>query len=186
MIYDITVAAGQSHPYRSPYSGSALSRPYDSLLQWPRNGYFPQCRSDGALLQEALVCYPDRAASTVADQVFGHQSRQQGISLRHLANMLYERMLIHQGRLKDIDRRLLQFHERLSIVKMHFPVDGGRSQQNLEKMIVELEKQRHDEELAFWKDSAEVRDKLFENAATYSATRHRKELLCGVEGTDGR
>ncbi|MFX1578789.1 MAG: hypothetical protein ACFFBJ_04020 [Promethearchaeota archaeon] len=79
-----------------------------------------------------------------------------------------------------------EFQERLSIVKMHFPLDGGRTQQNLEKLIVELERQRHDEELNFWKDSADVRGKLFENAATYSATQHRRELLCGVEGTDGR
>jgi len=159
--------------------------PYDSLLQWPRNGYFEALKPDVILLKEALASYSGPQGSTLAEQIFGGQARQQRINLRHLANILYERALLHKGHVKDIDRRLMDFQERLSIVKMHFPVDGGRTQQNLEKLIVDLEKQRHEEELGFWKDSTEVRQQLFENAATYSATRHRKDLLCDVEGEDG-
>jgi len=71
--------------------------------------------------------------------------------------------------------------EKLSIIKMHFSVDGGRSQQNLEKLIIDLEKQRHEEELNFWKDTTEVREKLFEQANVYSATIRRKDMLYGVE-----
>jgi plasmid replication initiation protein len=160
--------------------------PYDSLLQWPRNGYFDTLKPDAVLLQEALASYSGPQAATVAEQVFGNQARQQRISLKHLANILYERALLHKGHVKDIDRRLMDFQERLSIVKMHFPVDGGKTQQNLEKIIIDLEKQRHDEELGFWKDSTEVRQQLFENAATYSATQHRRQILCGVEGEYGR
>jgi hypothetical protein len=65
---------------------------------------------------------------------------------------------------------------------MHFPLDGGRPQQHLEKLILELEKQRHDEETSFWKDSAEIRQQLFENAAIYGAAKRRQDMLCGVEG----
>ena len=75
----------------------------------------------------------------------------------------------------------MQSQEKLSILRMHFPIDGGRSQQNLEKLIIELEKQRHDEEINFWKDSTEVRQKLFDGAIAYSTTKRRKDMLYGVE-----
>jgi hypothetical protein len=166
----------------SPYSIEKPQDPsYDSLLQWPAMGYFDRLRPDFALLKEALASYSSRGIPTVAEQVFGNQTRQQKISLKHLVNILYERAILHKSHLKDIDRRLMDCQERLSIIKMHFPVDGGRSQQNLEKLIIDLEKQRHDEELNFWKDTTEVREKLFEQANVYSATKHRKDMLYGVE-----
>ncbi len=187
MAYNTTPQIRESYFYRSPYSGGELQhRPYDSLLQWPRNGYFDRFKPDVVLLQEALTSYCGPQASTVAEQVFGNQARQERISLKHLANILYERALLHKSHVKDIDRRLMEFQEKLSIIKMHFPIDGGRTQQNLEKTIIDLETQRRDEELGFWKDSTEVRQQLFENAATYSATRHRKDLLGGVEEEYGR
>ena len=187
MAYDTTPQVRESYFYRSPYSDSTPARrPYDSLLQWPRNGYFDRFKPDAALLQEALSSYGGPQESTVAEQVFGSQARQQRISLKHLANILYERALLHKTHVKDIDRRLMEFQEKLSIIKMHFPIDGGRTQQNLEKTIIDLETQRREEELGFWKDSTEVRQQLFENAATYSATRHRQGVLCGVEGEYGR
>jgi hypothetical protein len=182
MAYNTTTHIGESYFYRSLYSDSRpAGQPYDSLLQWPRNGYFSRFRPDALLLQEALAAYGGPPAATVAEQVFGNQARQQRISLRHAANILYERALLYQSHVKDIDRRLMEFQERLSVVKMHFPLDGGRTQQTLEKLIIDLEKQRYDEELGFWKDSTEIRQQLFADAATYSATRHRKEILCGVE-----
>ena len=170
-------------------SGYSLAKPadssYDSLLQWPSNGYFERLKPDAALLKEALTSYPSPETSTVAEQVFGNQARQERIGLKHLVNILYERAFLDARHLKEINRRLMDCHEKLSIIKMHFPLDGGRSQQNLERLIVDLEKQRRDEELNFWKDTTEIREKLFENAATYSATQHRKQILCGVEDEYG-
>jgi len=186
MAYDTIAQTRESGSYHSLYSDAEPHQPYGSLIQWPRTGYLDRFRLDAMLLQQALTSYSGQFASTVAEQVFGNQARQQGISLRHSANILYERMLIHRTRLKEIDRRLMEFQSKLSIVKMHFPLDGGRNQQSLEKLIVDLEKQRHDEELKFWKDSTDVRQKLFDGATAYGATRHRHDLLCGVEGDDDR
>jgi len=187
MAYDPSLPVSESYSDLSVCAGTKPEQhSYDSLLQWPRNGYFDRFRPDSTLLHQALSSYCAPQASTVAEQVFVNQARQQGISLRHFANILYERALLHRSHVKDIDRRLMEFQEKLSILKMHFPLDGGRTQQTLEKLIIDLEKQRHDAELGFWKDSTEIRHGLFENAATYSATRHRKDILCGVEDGDGR
>ena len=183
MTYNNTTRLQELYFQNSRYSGSKLENLfYDSLLQWPRNGYFERLKPDAALLKEALTSYATPATSTVAEQVFGNQARQEKIGLKHLANILYERAVLHRNHLKDIDRRLMESQEKLSIIKMHFPVDGGRSQQNLERLVIELEKQRHDEEINFWKDSTEIRQKLFEDALAYSATKRRKDMLYGVEG----
>jgi len=169
--------------HHSRYSESKLENlSYDSFLQWPRNYYFERLKPDAALLKEALTAYARPGTYSVAEQVFGSQAKEQRLSLKHLTNILYERALLHRNHLKDIDRRLMQCQERLSIIRMHFPVDGGRSQQNLERLIIDLEKQRHDEELNFWKDSTEIRQKLFDGAIAYSATKRRRDMLYGLEG----
>jgi hypothetical protein len=186
MAYDTITTAGESDLDSSGYSLSGSNPSYGPLLPWAAGSYSRPFTADAILLRGAIASYSNPTESTVAEQVFGQQARQQGISLRHQANILYERALIHRARLREIDRRLMEFQSKLSIVKMHFPLDGGRTQQSLEKLIVDLEKQRHDEELKFWKDSADVRQKLFDGATVYSATRHRRDLLCGVEGDDDR
>ena len=187
MAYNTLAHATELYSNRSMYADNqSVRQPRDSLLQWPLNGHFDRFKADAMLLAEALTSYCSVVAPTVTDQVFGNQARQQSIALRHSTNILYERALLRNNRVKDIDRRLLEFIERLSIVKMHFPIDGGKTQQNLERLIIELEKQRHEEDLAFWKDSAEIRKDLFAEASTYSATQHRKDILCGVEDGYGR
>jgi len=153
----------------------------DAAFPWPSESCFEKFRLDAALLKEALSPYASPRDATLAEQVFGSQARQQKIGLGHLANVLYERALLHQKHLRDIDWRLVDWQDRLSVLKMHFPLDGGRPQQHLEKLILELEKQRHDEEIGFWKDSAEIRQQLFENAATYGAAKRREDMLYGVE-----
>lgn len=182
MAYNTTYQLRELYLQHSPYS---VDRPeyyrYDSLLQWPSNGYFKTFVPDAWLLRQTLTMYDKPEAQSVAEQVFGSQARQERIGLKHLANILYERALLHKNLLKDIDHRLMQSQEKLSILRMHFPIDGGRSQQNLERLIIELEKQRHDEELNFWKDSTEIRQKLFDNAIAYSATRRRQEQLSSLE-----
>jgi len=182
MAYNRTAEMRELYLQKSPYSVDSreYSR-YDSLFQWPSNGYFDKFRSDAALLKQALTSYANIDASTVAAQVFGNQARGQRIGLLHKSNILYERAFLHSRHLKEIDRCLMNCYERLSILKMHFPLDGGRTQQNLEKTVLQLEQERRTEEINFWKDSAEIREKLFEDACTYSATRRRENMLLSVE-----
>ena len=56
---------------------------------------------------------------------------------------------------------------------------------NLEKLLVQLEHEKRQEELAFWKDTAEVRKDLFAQAFEYTATRRRSQLLGSLEAQYG-
>lgn len=182
MMYNTTTQSREWYFQHSQYSVEEPKKPsYDSLLQWPSNGYFERLKPDAALLKEALSSYAGPEAFTVSEQVFGSQARQQKIGLKHSANILYERASLHAKHLKEIDRRLMDSHRKLSILKMHFPVDAGRTQQNLERLIIQLEEDHRAEELNFWKDTTEIRQKLFEDAGVYSATKRRQDMLCGVE-----
>jgi len=184
MTYNDSAKLRELYFQHSPYPANPTASNetcYDSLLQWPPTGYFEKLKPDAALLKEALNPYPNLSASTVADQVFGAQARQQKINLKHLANILYERASLHAKHLREIDRRLMQCHEKLSILKMHFPIDAGRTQQNLERLILQLEQERRTEEINFWKDTTEIRQNLFEDAAEYGATKRRKHMLSAVE-----
>lgn len=155
--------------------------PYGPLLAEPRGGYFEKFRLDAALLKEALSPYAGRRDATLAEQVFGSQARQGRISLAHLANILHERALLHRSHLWDINRRLVDCQDRLSVLKMNLPLGESKAHQHLEKLILELESQRHEEEINFWKDSTEIRQQLFENAATYGQAKRRQDMVEGVE-----
>ncbi|MDI6450492.1 hypothetical protein [Anaerobaca lacustris] len=184
MTYHNVTPLEEPYCNRSPYSEQRrpASIPLDGQLnQRVQNTYFEEFKLDVALLKEALSPSAGPPDTTLAEQVFGGQARQQKIGLGHLANVLYERAVLHKKHLRDIDHRLTQCLDRLSVLKMHFPLDGGRPQQQLEKLIIELERQRHEEEIAFWKDSADIRQQLFENATTYGAARRRKDMLYDVE-----
>ena len=182
MTYNRTTELRELYFQHSRHSATEPKNPsYDSLLQWPSNGYFERLKPDAALLREALTSYVSPETSTTAEQVFGNQAREQKIGLKHLANILYERALLHKNHLKEIDHRLMDCHRKLSILKMHFPVDAGRTQQNLERLVVQMEEERRTEEINFWKDTTEIREKLFEDVNTYSATKRRQDMLYGVE-----
>jgi hypothetical protein len=184
MTYNHITALEELYRTRSRCGGgeeAEAAYSYGPVLSWPSESWFEKFKLDARLLKEALSPSAVPRDATLAEQVFGSQARQQKIGLGHLANVLYERALLHQRHLRDIDWRLVDCQDRLSVLKMHFPMDGGRPQQHLEKLILELEKERHEEEIGFWKDSAEIRQQLFENAATYGAAKRRQDMLYGVE-----
>lgn len=181
--HDITIPKARYSTDRQDYGReeALFISPYGPLLAGSRGGYFEKFRFDAALLKEALSPYAGRHDATLAEQIFGSQARLGRISLAHLANILHERALLHSHRLGDLNHRLVDCQDRLSVLKMHFPLDGGKAQQHLEKLILELESQRHEEEINFWKDSTEIRQQLFENAATYGQAKRRQDMLEGVE-----
>ena len=187
MVYNIITPLEEPYFNRSRYCAQKEVMPiYPSgpSSQWPQHSYFEKFKLDAVLLKEALSPYAGPREATLAERVFGSQARQQRIGLKHLANVLYERALLDKKRLRDIDHRLTDFLDRLSVLKMHFPLGDGRPQQQLEKLIIELERQRHEEEISFWKDSAEIRQQLFDGAATYGSAQRRKDMLYGVEAGD--
>ena len=166
--------------YARPEAISYLGRMYRISL--PEYEGFEGIQKDAVTLAEMLApVYVPGEYVSLAEQVFGSQARQQKLSMRHLANLLEERVRLHQRHLKDIAHRDMHIQERLFGAQLHWKLDGGRRATNLEKILVELDKDKRQEELALWKDTAELRTKMFELAGEYGALQHRLSLLEDME-----
>jgi len=154
---------------------------YSSLFQWADNAYFERFEPDAELLRR-LLSPEKKCAYSIADQVFGSQKEQQYIGLRHLSNLFLERCRLYKQHLRDIDHRHMEIQEKLFGVKINNFPDRAKRLSNLEGQLLQLESQRRDEEIAFWKDTVELRAKLFENTAAYKDARQRFSILSDVEG----
>ena len=171
---------------QSQYSAKPTQPDYPSLLQWPANGYFDKFKLDADLLQKALSPSTKSTTDSIADQVFGNQKQSEYLGLRHLANLFYERAQLHKQHIKEIDRTHIKVQEKLFGVKINSSPDKARRLSNLEGLLLQLESQRRDEELAFWKDTVDLREKLFEGATTYKDASHRYSIFSDVEEKYGR
>jgi len=156
------------------------------LLQWPDSSYFAKLRPDAELLQRVLHQDMEKARASVAEEVFGSQKELEYTSMKHLVNLLQERSTLHQQHLYDIDHRHLQIQEELFGVRINNSPDRAKRLTPLEGQLLQLEQQRREEELAFWKDTVDLREKLFEGASAYKAAKHRYSVFSQVEGEYGR
>jgi len=140
-------------------------------------------RQDTYLLEQMLRA-PTGSPDHLAEQVFKSQKQQESIVFQHLANLLQERHQLYRQHLQDIDHRHGQIQQELFCVRINKASDSAKRLSNLESQLLQLEGNRREEALAFWKDAAELRDKLFERATSYRAARDRYDILTGVEGAD--
>jgi hypothetical protein len=173
---------------QSQYTTKPEEKKYDPmpLLQWPANGYFEKLKPDADLLQQAITPFINDKTNRIAERVFGNELNQQNIDLKHTENLFYERCKLHQQHIRDIDERHLTVQERLFGVEInHFP-DRNKQLRTLEGQLMQLEQQRREEELAFWKDTVDLRKELFASAADYRDTKHRYDIFSSVEEKDGR
>jgi len=171
---------------QSQYSAEQAKPDYPLFLQWPDKGYFEKFKPDADLLQKALSPLEKATTYSVADQVFGNQKQLEYLGLKHSANLFYERCKLHKQHIKDIDDSHIKVQERLFGAKINSLPDKARRLSNLESQLLQLESQRRDEELAFWKDTVELREKLFESAAQYKTANHRYSIFSDVEAKYGR
>jgi hypothetical protein len=165
---------------QNPCHEDSSNYAYPSILQWPSNGYFNSLRPDSELLKESLVPTANESAS-VSDQIFGNEMKQQHFTLKHLSNLFYERCRLHKNHLDDIRHRHLQIQTDLYSVVINKSPDKAKRQSNLESQLLQLENSKREEELAFWKDSADLREKLFETAGLYKNAKNRYSIFSGME-----
>jgi len=158
---------------------------HDSLLQWPSNSYFEKFKPDVYLLQKSLINKKEPVRN-ISYQIFGVKSQQEYTNLRHVNNLFIERAKLHKGHIRDINHRHVQIQEKLFGVQINNFPDKARRQSNLESQLLQLEQQRRDEELSFWKDTVELREKLFESAALYKEAKHRYSVFSDVEDINDR
>jgi hypothetical protein len=166
---------------QSQYSAQEAKPEYPLLLSWPDKGYFETFKPDADLLQKALSPLEKSLSLNIADQIFGSQKQLEYLSLKHLAGLFYERCHLHKQHIQDIDHRHLEIQEKKFGAEINHTFENAKRLSNLEGQLLQLEQQRRDEELAFWKDTAELREKMFEKAGLYRAAKQRYSVFSEVE-----
>ena len=171
---------------QSQYSVESVEPDIPLFLQRPSNGYFEKLKPDADLLQRALNPETDSKNKTVSEQIFGNEIKQQYISLKHAANLFYERCKLNKQHIQDIDHRHLDIQEKKFGAEINHTPENSKRLISLEGQLLQLEQARRDEELAFWKDTVELREKLFENSVDYRAAKHRESIFSDVEADYGK
>jgi hypothetical protein len=179
--YELRNLYFQQSQYAMPPSITAA---HPALLTWPANGYFERLKPDAELLQEALIPIINET-TTISQQIFGNEAKQQHIGLQHLANLFYERCRLHKRHVDDINHSHLEIQGHLYGVVINRNADRAKRMSSLETQLLQLESAKREEELAFWKDTAELREKMFEGAGTYRSANQRLNLFSGMEGAYG-
>jgi hypothetical protein len=75
----------------------------------------------------------------------------------------------------------MQIQTDLYGVVINKSLDKAKRQSNLESQLLQLENSKREEELAFWKDTADLREKLFETAGLYRNAKNRYSIFSGLE-----
>lgn len=136
---------------------------------------------DADTLAALLTPVSLQADTSIAARLFGGQGRQIRFSLEHSANLIYERGQLHKRHIADINHRHMHMQERLFGAQLHGRLDGYKNAARFEQVLAQLEEQKRREELQFWKDTMEIRDKMFEQSGEYHALRHRMDLFKDLE-----
>lgn len=142
-------------------------------------------QADANTLAKLLSPVSISGYASIADQIFGSQAERQKLSLEHILNLVNERSILHKRHLAEIQRRHMDVHAQLAGARRDWRLDNHRLATQLQSALIQLDEQRHREELQFWKDTTDLREKLFETAEEYQAGRHRASLLEGTEPGGG-
>ena len=118
------------------------------------------------------------------EQLVSHRSEVLKAQADSLVQQLYERAKIHETNLKrldydmvKIDSELLQVEDLLRWNKVDPPQALARRQQGLESDLLNLERQRREEDASFWKDGVLLRKDLTEALGDLAAARVRNSAL---------
>lgn len=142
-------------------------------------------RRDALTLAEMLRPVYLPADTPLAQQVFGSQMRQQKLSVEHILNLINERTVLHKRILDDIAHSHMDMQGQLYGARLHANMDGHARELKVLRFLLQLDEQRRREEVDFWKDTAELREKLFEVAGEYQALRHRTSVFESIEPREG-
>jgi len=156
----------------------ANSSPLSPLLPYIENTHLKDDLNDMAL---AMHGNNPIILDHLAERVFGNQLARDRLTASHVGHLLQERSLLYHNHMKDIRRRINQVGNRISSLSRPYTIRTPQQVAGFERLRLQLESDERKEQLAFWKDTAELRDKLLDTSINYRATLDRASLL-GPEG----
>lgn len=116
--------------------------------------------------------------------VFANRATQHELTSRQAASLIHERTELARRHLADIQWRLDELMERRPLRRPYgASLPRDRSEIDLERQILDLEKQKREVQVTLWRDTLDLRKELVAERGEYQATRRRMDFLGG--STDG-
>jgi hypothetical protein len=102
-----------------------------------------------------------------------------------LSNLLSERWRLYRDHIGELRDEISRLKNRLYLASRPYVIDHPMRQANLERNLMKLESDARKEEIDFWKDSMEIRDKLLDVAHEYRKGVTRSRLFGRGEEESG-
>lgn len=161
------------HSYGSPTTKSNLSEACWDVVNDYVSLFSGQYGLSGSTLE------PDPL-----EELVSHRSAVLKAQMEGLAAQLYERRKIHEGNLNRInydvvktDTELMKIDDLTHGFRLNVDKELSKKEQSLEQDLLNLERQRRDEDVSFWKDQVLLKKELIELAGPYTAARAREKIL---------
>jgi hypothetical protein len=130
-------------------------------------------------LEAARDRLPHAAAGDIASLVFSNQALGHEIRSRQQANTIEQRRELAARHLRDMQWRLDQLWERKPLRPRGPGFYDDHTLTEVERQILDLEKQKRALELALWKDTHELGAELVEERSEQAVTQRRFRYLAG-------
>lgn len=131
-----------------------------------------------ALLGEFLTGEPSLYKNLV-EQVIKEKIRFQKTSLVQILNLIAERETAKRRNVASIASEIMDLQSQLYVYRCHvYPISpDNKRKSNLERAISELKNRRRQEEIACWKDTLRLWQRLLEIIADYKAAVRKGQIL---------
>lgn len=127
---------------------------------------------------------PSSQSPTLAERVFGRQIAETEARL-DLENLLLAlRSRLHAEHRGALDAWHSDFRNQLNTARRPYQINGAQQAVQLERLLLQLEALQFREDLSYWSDCAEIRQRLAEALAAYRATKDRAAIV-GFSFADG-
>jgi hypothetical protein len=129
---------------------------------------------------KATPAWADRSYGTdLVSMVFANQTVGHEIGSRHLADLIAERRRLADKHLRDLQWRLDALLERRPLRSLHFSLAPQQEKlaNELERQILDLERQKRDVQITLWRDTLELRRALLTERQENAETQKRMAYL---------
>lgn len=155
--------------FRAKHNGFGDYRPAAAYLQ----------RVD-RMLENVRQPY-EKETFDIPSTVFANQTAEHALNSYHLAGLIQHRREMAEKHLADIKFRLNDLLDEKSITKMLNLSGDSKKLTNIERQILDLEKQQRDIQCSLWKDTLDLQSSLLQERSEYQATKRRARFLGGED-----
>ena len=142
------------------------------------SGYLEQVDSE---IDQVYGSSSQRYGADLVSTVFGNQASEHQLKSRQLASLIEERREIAERQLLDVKDSLVELNEQKPL-PLRYPINPQQTHQRwnqVQRQIIDLEKQKHNIEQMLWRDTLDLRQAVLNERQEYQSTKRRVAFLAG-------